>query len=501
MTPEAIYHLTILLASMALLMTLVIRGKSIFVVAPLCALLAATFSGLNPVTTMTGPYMTGFSEYLRNFFLVFALGAAFGKLYEDSGAAAVIADRVGQALGRSRACLAVVLACAVLTYGGVSLFVVGFSVYPLAVQLFRAADLPRRFIPGAIAFGSITFTMTSAGSPEIQNLIPIKYLINEATKEPLTDARAGWPVSLIVSGIMFLAGQIYLDRTIARAFAAGERWEDRPSDAARPTPGHTLQPSLMASLSPLIVTLLALNVAPGVCHALAEWTTSLLAERDSEHYRIIELVAIVVRWIVDHAPQSLSQLIYAVFSGFPEDPSLSIFLGVLTGLVSLRGHLSGPWTCLGEGFVNGLLAIGSTCAVVGFGAAMKELPAFKLIIQLVTNLPGDPLIGAAIGIAIIAAIAGSASGGQGIAWPIIKPIYVDQLGVAPRALHRVVAISSGTLDSLPANGYLVMLIRNICGETHERAYFPIFVTTVLIPMLGTAVAITLFKLVPAWANW
>src|SRR5262249_8081640 len=158
-----------------MLMLLVVRGKSIFVVAPLCALLTATLSGLDPVATMTGPYMDGFAAYLRNFFLVFALGAAFGKLYEDSGAAAVIADRVGSALGRSRACLAVVLACAVLTYGGVSLFVVGFSVYPLAVQLFRAADLPRRFIPGAIAFGSITFTMTSAGSPEIQNLIPIKY--------------------------------------------------------------------------------------------------------------------------------------------------------------------------------------------------------------------------------------------------------------------------------------------------------------------------------------
>src|SRR5204862_853967 len=95
MPPAALYHLAILFAAMALLMTLVIRGKSIFVVAPLCALLAATLSGLDPVATMTGPYMSGFAEYLRNFFLIFALGAAFGKLYEDSGAAAVIADRVG----------------------------------------------------------------------------------------------------------------------------------------------------------------------------------------------------------------------------------------------------------------------------------------------------------------------------------------------------------------------------------------------------------------------
>ena len=113
-------------------------------------------------------------------------------------------------------------------------------------------------------------------------------------------------------------------------------------------------------------------------------------------------------------------------------------------------------------------------------------------------MPGDPLIGAAIAVAVIAAIAGSASGGQAIALPVIKPIYVDQLGVAPRALHRIVAISSGTLDSLPANGYVVMLIHNICGETHSRAYGPIFVTTVLIPAVGTAVAIVLFKCFPQW---
>lgn len=471
-----LYHLAVLFAAMALLMTLVIRGKSIFVVAPLCALLAAMFSGLDPVATMTGPYMTGFAEYLRNFFLIFALGAAFGKLYEDSGAAAVIADHVGRALGRSRACLAVVLACAVLTYGGVSLFVVGFSVYPLAVVLFRAADLPRRFIPAAIAFGSITFTMTTAGSPEIQNLIPIKYLVDATTGEPLTDARAGWPVSLIVSVLMFLAGQFYLNSAIRRVMARGERWEDRPSDAPRTKEAHVRRPTLLASLAPLAVTLLSLNFAPGLCHWAAD------------------------SWTVSAAAPEVLRRAHAVLAGFPEDASLAIFLGVLTGLVTLRSHLSGPWTCLGDGFVNGLLAIGSTCAVVGFGAAMKELPAFGMIVNAVTNIPGEPLIGAAIGIAVIAAIAGSASGGQGIAWPIIKPIYVDELGVAPRALHRVVAISSGTLDSLPANGYLVMLIRNICGETHQRAYFPIFITTVLIPLLGTVLAIGLFKLMPAWGR-
>lgn len=473
---SAAFQLAVLGAGLAALMLLVVRGKSIFVVAPLCAAATAAVSGADPVATMTGPYMTGFADYVRNFYLVFVLGAAFGKLYEDSGAAATIADRVSGWLGRRRACLAVVLACAVLTYGGVSLFVVGFSVHPLAVRLFRAADLPRRFIPAAIAFGSITFTMTSAGSPEIQNLIPIKYLVDEVTRQPLTDALAGWPASLIVGAVMFAAGQAYLDRAIGRAVAAGEHWEDRPRDGADELPAGRKRPGLLAACGPLIATLAALNAAPVV----GRW--------------------IAAAWPVGVEPHWLHARLHAICGNIPEDPAFSIFLGVVTAVIGFRRHVTSGWACLGEGFMNGLLAIGATSSVVAFGAVLKGLPAFQQIVSWVTSMPGDPLLAAAVAVALISAVAGSASGGQGIALPIIKPIFVDTLGVAPRALHRVVAISSGTLDSLPSSGYLVMLIRTICGETHEQAYRPIFVTTVLIPLLGTGLAIALFKLVPAWGQ-
>ncbi len=463
------YHLVVLFGCLGLLMTLVVRGKSIFVVAPLCALLVSILSGTDPVARMSGPYMDGFADYVRRFYLIFALGAVFGKLMDESGAAITVANTVGRRLGTHRACLAVVLACALLTYGGVSLFVVGFSVYPLAVHLFREANLPRQFIPAAIAFGSITFTMTSAGSPEIQNLIPIKYLVDKTTGAPLTDARAGWQVSLIVAGLMFAAGQLYLDRAIRRAVASGDKFEPRASDRAAEDSSGRGGPSFLAAISPLLATLLALNVLPALCH-----------------------------WAADFIDGEQFPLLRTVLENFPEDGTLAIFLGVAVAVVVLRSRLKNVWGCFGDGFINGLLAVGSTSAVVGFGSAVKDLRAFQLVVGWVTHLPGDPLISAALAVAVIAAIAGSASGGQGIALPLIKPIYIDELHVGARALHRVVAISSGTLDSLPANGYLVMLIRNICGETHARAYGPIFVTTVLIPAAGTAVAIALFKLFPQW---
>ncbi len=496
----SLYELSVLLGGMALLTGLVVQGRSIFVVAPLCALVTVTLSGLDPLAAMTGPYMTGFADFVRSFYLIVALGAVFGKLMEESGAAVSIADSIGRRLGAHRACLAVVLACAVLTYGGVSVFAVGFSVFPLAVQLFRRADLPRRFIPGAICLGSITFTMTSAGSPEIQNLIPIKYLVDAATKVPLTDARAGWPVSLIVGSLMFLVGQAYLDWAIRRDVRRGERWEDRASDPpvsgtalaageTRPTlnsqaasagpltDSHTRTvPQVWRAIVPLVATVAALNLLPLICRASAS--------SGKPAFSAMGLVGERLQRVLAHVP---------------EDPTLSIFLGVVVAFVSLRSHVPDGWKCLGEGFTNGFLAIGSTAAVVGFGAAVKDLPAFQQVVSWVTHIPGDPLLGAALAVAVIAAIAGSASGGQGIALPILKPIYVDELGVAPRALHRVVAIASGTLDSLPANGFVVMLIRVICGETHARAYGPIFVTTVLIPLGGTLLAIGLFKLVPSWA--
>jgi H+/gluconate symporter-like permease len=286
---------------------------------------------------------------------------------------------------------------------------------------------------------------------------------------------------------MFGLGQAYLERAIRAAMRRGERFLDHPGDLVQRTkPIYESQPPLGigSALGPLIVTLLALNVIPSV----------LLK---SGHVAARSLGLDVSQPMSDwHGWQGAC---CRLLMSFPEDPTLAIFLGLVASMWAFRRRVDSVWRPLGDGFLNGLIAIGATCSVVGFGAVLKDLPAFQRIVSLVTHIPGDPLIGAALAIAVIAGLAGSASGGQGIALPIIKPIYIDTLGVAPRALHRIVSIASGTLDSLPANGYVVTLIRNICGDTHANAYGPIFVTTVLIPMVGAALAIGLFKLFPTWA--
>lgn len=429
-----------LLLGLGLLIWLTMRGMELLIAAPLCALLVALTSGFDlfpqlaaeGAPSFTGAYMTGFSSFVTSWFFMFLLGSLFGKLMEASGAAESVARWIVGHVGVSNAILAVVLACAVLTYGGVSLFVVAFSVYPMALSLFRAANLPRRFVPGTIAFGSVTFTMTSAGSPEIQNWIPIKYLG--------TSPWAGWEVSLVVAIVMAVLGSLWLRANVRRALAAGERFEARADD---PEVGNRALPHPVTGLLPLIAVL-------GLSFAF-------------------------------HESLKESALIIAL-SG-----------GIFVSLVIHRRFLPSLQAPIASGALGALIAIANTAAVVGFGGVAKLSPAFQLAVDWITQMPGPPLVGAAVAVTLIAGLTGSASGGQVIALPILAPHYLE-LGVSPDALHRVVAIASGGLDSLPHNGYVVTTIRAICRETYKGAYPAVWMLTVIVPLIGTALAVLLFSL-------
>lgn len=429
-----------LIGGLALLMGLTMRGMNLLIAAPLCALVVAVFSGvplLPQLVTVPGGsdfltnYMTAFAGFLKSYYLVFLMGAVFGKVMEDSGAAASVAKWAVQRFGTRAALLAVVLACAILTYGGVSLFVVAFAVYPLAVNLFREAKLPRRFIPGALAFGSVTFTMTSAGSPEIQNWIPMEFLH--------TSPFAGWRVSAVVALFMAVLGYGWLQRMIAAAVRRGEAFVARADD---PVASTRMLPRPGRSLLPLLTVL-------------------------------------VVSFLLHDALKQSALLI-------------ALAAGVAACLIN-RKFFRDVWGAAAQGAVGALIAVGNTCAVVGFGGVAKATPAFQGAVDLMTSIPGSPLIGAALAVSVIAGITGSASGGLVIALPILSPIYLAK-GVDPEALHRVVSIASGSLDSLPHNGYVVTTIRAICGETHQDAYGAVGVTTVIVPTLGVILAIALFSL-------
>jgi H+/gluconate symporter-like permease len=377
--------------------------------------------------------MQGFVGFMQAWFFMFLLGSLFGKIMEASGAADAVATAIVRRLGAKHAVAAVVLACAVLTYGGVSLFVVAFSVYPMALSLFRVADVPRRFIPAALSFGSVTFTMTSAGSPEIQNWIPTRFLG--------TTPYAGWEVSLVVALAMAVCGQLWLSWMVRRAVAGGERFEARYDD---PGDERREQPAVWRGVLPLLAVLVV---------------SFLLHDRLAESALIVALGAGVVA-------------------------------GIALNFSFLRGRLG---AAAGSGALGAVVALANTAAVVGFGGVAKLTSGFQGAVDAMTSLPGAPLIGAAVAVSVIAGLTGSASGGQTIALPLIAPHYIDQ-GVDPEALHRVVSIASGGLDSLPHNGYVVTTVRAICRESFGDAYPAVGALTVIVPVLGTALAILLFSL-------
>jgi H+/gluconate symporter-like permease len=208
-----------ILMSLTLLMLLAYRGVNVLLLAPLMAVLALSFSAGPDLALMLGTYtqrfMTELGRYIATFFPLFLVGALFGKLMDDSGSARAIARRIAALTGARRAILAVILACGVLTYGGVSLFVVAFAVYPIARQLFREAEIPKRLIPACIAAGSFTFTMTALpGTPAIQNAIPAPYFGTTTFAAPGLGTLAG---------VLMLAGcLLWLTWRAGRARRGGE---------------------------------------------------------------------------------------------------------------------------------------------------------------------------------------------------------------------------------------------------------------------------------------
>lgn len=440
-----------LIAGLGLLMFMTIRGINIIIAAVMCSVVVSITGGLNLIEALTTDYMGGFTNFFASWFLTFLLGAVFGKVMEDTKAANSIADWFKRTFGAKRAVFAVVAACALMTYGGVSVYIVAFSVYPIAVSLFKSANLPHRFIPGALVFGSISFTMTSPGSPEIQNLLPTEHF-------GTTPTAGGW-IGVLISLLIMVVGGILLGRMVQKAVDKGEIFSmghisesaiDEVAATKLETEGNTNREIPEKGLPNIVISIIPL-------------------------FSVVAVLNIVARFLLTDQ---------AVL--------VALFAGIIVGWALMYKNAIGThWKALTKGTENALQAIANTCAVVGFGAVAAKVPAFTAIVDTLTGMPGLEYAGLATAVTVIAAITGSASGGLGIALPILAPIYSAQ-GLDPGAMHRISALASGGLDSLPHNGYIVTTINGVCKETHVRSYKPVFVLSVIVPTVFLALAVILY---------
>ncbi|NBC31067.1 MAG: GntP family permease [Alphaproteobacteria bacterium] len=475
-----------ILIALGLLMYLAFRGVTVLILGPAMAALAILIAGGLPILgAYTQVFMTSLGDFIIAYFPLFMLGAIFGKLMDDSGSAQAIARQIIAWLGPSRAILSVVLCCGALTYGGVSLFVVAFAIFPIAAALFRQADIPKRLIPASLALGAFTFTMSALpGTPAIQNAIPMPYFGTTAFAAP--------GLGIIAGLIMLGLGTAWINRRAGRARRAGEGYGEH--EDALPKPDVTLRE----------------RAAPAENYDLRE------AERDTADAEAmpgfalavtpVVLVILVNFLFVEFVVPAMDTGYLALpeFGATTIESVRGVWAIIVALLVSILVLIATNWsrltalkTSLNRGADAAVLPIFNTASLVGFGAVVAALPAFELVREAVLSIGGgNPLISLAAAVNVLAAMTGSASGGMSIALESLGPVYVELAraeGIALEAMHRVTAVAAGTLDALPHNGAVITLL-SICKLGHKDAYLDIFVVAIAIPLLALAVLIALATL-------
>jgi H+/gluconate symporter-like permease len=471
-----------ILLGLAALVWLSFRGWSVLLLAPAAGLIAALAAGEPLLAHWTQTFMGSAAGFLAQFFPLFLLGALFGKLMEDSGSVAAIARFMTEKLGAKRAVLAVVLAGALVTYGGVSLFVAFFVLGPMAQALFRAASIPGRLMPGAILLGTSTFTMSALpGTPSIQNAIPMPFFGTTPFAAP--------GLGIIAAAIMLGFGLWWLARAEAAARCAGEGYGDivvaadaaaddplvrerattaaafDPAEAHHGRPGA--EPPRIAVAALPIAAVVLVNLAMSLA-VLPRLDTRFLAE---ERWGGITLPSVSGVWSVIAA----------------------LAAAILVLVVLNRRRLPSLRATMDAGANAAALPVLSVASLVGFGAVVAAMPAFALVRDWVLSIGGGPLVSLAVAINVLAALTGSASGGMTIALDALGDTYMQlaaQLGIDPGLMHRVAVIGAGTLDTLPHNGAVVTLLA-VCGSTHRKSYVDILMAGIVGPVLALIAVIAL----------
>lgn len=451
-----------ILVGLGLLIWLSYRGWTILLLAPAAALVAAAFSREPLLAHWTQTFMGSAAHFLAQFFPLFLLGALFGKLMDDSGSVRAISRYMSERMGPSHAILAVVLAGAAVTYGGVSLFVAFFVLAPMAQDLFRAADIPRRLMPAAIALGTSTFTMSALpGTPAIQNAIPMPFFGTTPFAAP--------GLGIIASGIMLAFGMWWLRRSQTSAKLAREGYDgvhepsakdvaddqfirERATSAREFDTAEIPHGQASETLPPVALAALPLATVVGVNFLMAMLVLprrdfSFLAE---EKWGATSLSAVAGVWSVVVALATASVLL----------------------IILNRERLPNLRASIDAGANASVLPAVSVASLVGFGAVVAMLPAFAVVRDWVLSIGSGPLVSLATATNILAALTGSASGGLTIALDSLGETYMrlaSETGIDPSLLHRVAVISAGTLDSLPHNGAVVTLLA-VCGTSHRESY-------------------------------
>lgn len=461
--------LIVILLALGLLMFIAYRGFSVILFAPLCALFAVLLTEPSYVLPFfSNIFMEKMVGFVKLYFPVFLLGAIFGKVVEMSGVAKSIAQTIIRWVGPKRAILATVLLSAILTYSGVSLFVVAFAVYPFASNIFRESNIPKRLLPATIILGGATFTMDALpGTPQIQNVIPTTFF--------KTDIYAAPTLGIIGGIIVFAVGMIYLESRARKARKAGEGYSGFGGNEAEAEMAATAQAE-EENYS------IDLNTSNSRSRELLAFVPLILVGVTNKFF-----TTIIPQWYPNGFDfssiglESFGKVELSQVTGI-----WSVELALLFGIIATIAY---DWREVQAKFKAGinvsiggaLLATMNTASEYGFGGIIAALPGFSIVRDGVSHIFTNPLVNGAVTTNVLAGITGSASGGMGIALSVMGEKYMEaaaQYNIPPEVMHRVIAMASGGMDSLPHNGAVITIL-TVCGLTHVQSYRDIFAITVL----------------------
>ncbi|MFM0899123.1 GntP family permease [Streptococcus suis] len=376
------------------------KNLHVIVAAPLASLIIILTNQMNVLEVMLGQeksYMTGLAGFLINNFAIFMLGSILARYMEVSGATQTIANSILKLMGKDspyRGLLAITLIASILTYGGVSIFVVIFTLLPLSRPLFKELNINWALFPIPVFLGAGTYTMTTLpGAPSIQNVIPTKVLGTSLTAAPL--------ISLAASLTLLVFGLLYMAYCLKKSLANGETYSEEEDEVAVMVADK--KPNLFLSVLPLISligTIFLLNKLPNVL-------------------AIGLLVSIL-----------LSALIF-----YPYLPNQKEILNTAATTASIVPAFA-------------------TSSTVAFGTVLTLSAGFAVIQEWIQQIPGSPLISLSVSTALVSGIIGSSSGAVGIASSNFLPAYLE-MGINPELLHRVVVVASAILTVVPQSGVMI----------------------------------------------
>lgn len=456
-----------ILLSLALLITLAYRGVPVLIAAPIASIVALVFSQAPLLPAYTEIFMPAMAGFIGNFFPVFLTGAIFGMLMTVTGYAKSIATSVTSLIGGKAAIAATVVTSALMTYGGISLFVVAFVMYPLARELFRVADIPRRLIPATIALGIFTFTMTALpGTPQVQNIIPGQFFG--------TGSFAGAAIGIIGSIFVIVFGMAWLEFRTRQLRKKGEHFSSVHNGGEEELQnGNGTKQATVTLAEPTnrvipFLPLLTVFVVNFACtlYIFPAMDWSYLSE---EQYGGIALANRAALWAV------LVGITAAI---------------LLILLINVR-HFRELIRAVGEGAKNSMFPVFSTASEVGYGAVVASVAAFAVVRDSIFNMGANAIITSVVTVSITAGLTGSSSGGMTIALNALgdelrEMAIADDISL--EVMHRLTAMASGGLDTLPHSGAVVTLLI-VCGLTHKQSYKDLAVITIVGPVTAVALLV------------